>query len=127
MKLSNFKQLPLGYKLLTILGVNIVMIIIFGLLMFGNASTVVSGVSNQITVASGFSIFNNMFFIFVKVIIFVITFIIVNILMIANKLTAAIITLSIVVLLMIVASVQYEIETREIASELNQLSESIEA
>lgn len=82
MKLDKFSELSRGKKILAILGLNIIMITVYTLLLAGNVTAIFSGVLDEPTLKSGFSVFINVCIIFMKYVVFLISFIVINVLLI---------------------------------------------
>lgn len=118
MKLDKFSELSRGKKILAILGLNIIMITVYTLLLAGNVTAIFSGVLDGPTLKSGFSVFINVCIIFTKYVVFLISFIVINVLLIKNKLKAAIIIFLVIVLSTVVIGAMQ-------SSEYNQLTEDV--
>lgn len=118
MKLDKFSELSLGKKILAIIGLNAIMIVIYNLVLFGNVNSIFTSASNELTMQSEFSILANVCVIFSKYIVFFVSFIIINILLIKNKLKAATITFAVVISLTVMFNAL-------LASEYHQLQEGV--
>lgn len=124
MKLDRFNELSRGKKILIIIGLNIIMISVYSLLLADNITAILSGASNELTVQSWISVFINASIIFVKYVAFLISFIVINIMLIKNKLKAALITFIVVVLITLVVGVM---QAREYNGAAKDLSEFVSA
>lgn len=95
------------------------MLIAFNLVLLGNVTAVFMGVSAEVDLQSIVSIFVNICAIFAKYIVFAISFIIINVLLIKNKLKIAIGFFAVVIALVTVVGILQIVEYNHLEAKVN--------